>query len=247
MRRCWRRTLRRWAHAGGRTRSRRHCRGYLEQLAAARRGEAGAQHRYRWMVLELVDQLARHQTGECSRTLGKIPFQSLILCCNALAQKGGRWLILCVSVPTGLLLPSQTRFRWGSSAWAARCIAGCTTLFLLQSCCACAGLKTCAWCAPMNRAGMVLTAITSTRNQTAACASLIPCLWRRAKPGLRAKHLRLTHSTVECGFCGGHKRGWPRSFWGRSIRNGRDNWGSPLARAPVGAVVRGWPQSCALR
>ena len=63
MRRCWR-TLK----PGGLMRVavpdlEGIARNYLEQLDAARQGKAGAAQRRRWMVLELVDQLARHQSG----------------------------------------------------------------------------------------------------------------------------------------------------------------------------------------
>jgi len=38
-------------------------RAYLECLAAAQRGEQGADARYEWIVVELLDQLVRHQSG----------------------------------------------------------------------------------------------------------------------------------------------------------------------------------------
>jgi predicted SAM-dependent methyltransferase len=38
-------------------------RSYLECLEAAQRGEPGANARYEWIVVELVDQLVRHQNG----------------------------------------------------------------------------------------------------------------------------------------------------------------------------------------
>lgn len=38
-------------------------RAYLECLGAAQRGEQGADARYEWIVIELLDQLVRHQSG----------------------------------------------------------------------------------------------------------------------------------------------------------------------------------------
>lgn len=38
-------------------------RAYLECLAGAQRGEQGADARYEWIVVELLDQLVRHQSG----------------------------------------------------------------------------------------------------------------------------------------------------------------------------------------
>ncbi|HEU5408918.1 MAG TPA: methyltransferase domain-containing protein [Nitrospira sp.] len=38
-------------------------RAYLECLAAAQRGEQGADAKYEWIVIELLDQLVRHQSG----------------------------------------------------------------------------------------------------------------------------------------------------------------------------------------
>ena len=89
MRRCWR-TLK----PGGLMRVavpdlEGIARGYLDQLAAARRGEAGAQHRYRWMVLELVDQLARHQTGgEMLAYLGQNPVPELDFVLQRIGAEG---------------------------------------------------------------------------------------------------------------------------------------------------------------
>ena len=41
----------------------RIARSYLDCLAAARLGEAGSDSRYEWAVIELLDQLVRHESG----------------------------------------------------------------------------------------------------------------------------------------------------------------------------------------
>ena len=62
---------------------------YLAQLAAARRGEEGAEHRLRWMVLELVDQLARHQSGgEMLSYLGQNPVPELAFVLQRIGAEG---------------------------------------------------------------------------------------------------------------------------------------------------------------
>jgi FkbM family methyltransferase len=48
-------------------------RSYLECLAAAQRGEEGADARYEWIVVELLDQLVRHQSGGEMRRLWCLP------------------------------------------------------------------------------------------------------------------------------------------------------------------------------
>lgn len=46
---------------------------YLHCLAAARQGEPGATGRYRWIILELLDQLTRHQSGGEMLKLWSLP------------------------------------------------------------------------------------------------------------------------------------------------------------------------------